>query len=47
MLDELRHFILVTQHGTFTEAARRAHLTQPALTASIHRLESMLEDRYK
>lgn len=41
MLDELRHFILIAEHGTFTEAARRAHLTQPALTASIRRLESV------
>jgi DNA-binding transcriptional LysR family regulator len=39
MLDELRHFVLIAEHRTFTEAARRAHLSQPALTASIHRLE--------
>ncbi len=39
MLNELRHFLLVVEHGTFTEAARRARLTQPALSASIHRLE--------
>lgn len=39
MLDALRHFLLIVEHGTFTEAARRAHLSQPALTASIHRLE--------
>lgn len=39
MIDELRHFLLIVEHGTFTEAARRAHLSQPALTASIHRLE--------
>ena len=39
MLDSLEHFLLILEHGTFTEAARRAHLSQPALTASIRRLE--------
>ncbi|MCY0988679.1 LysR substrate-binding domain-containing protein [Nannocystis sp. ILAH1] len=39
MVDELRHFLLIIELGTFTEAARRAHLSQPALTASIQRLE--------
>lgn len=45
MLDELRHFLLIADHGTFTEAARRAHLSQPALTASIRRLEDQLGAR--
>jgi DNA-binding transcriptional LysR family regulator len=39
MLDELRHFLLVIEHGTLTAAARHAHLSQPALTASLQRLE--------
>ncbi len=39
MLDALRHFALIAEHGTFTRAARHAHLSQPALTASIQRLE--------
>lgn len=39
MLDSLRHFVLVVECGTFTEAARRAHITQPGLSASIKRLE--------
>jgi DNA-binding transcriptional LysR family regulator len=39
MLDSFRHFVLIVEHGTFTAAARHAHLSQPALTASIQRLE--------
>ena len=39
MLEEFRHFALIAEHGTFTRAARHAHLSQPALTASIQRLE--------
>ncbi|MCB9620165.1 MAG: LysR family transcriptional regulator [Sandaracinus sp.] len=39
MLDELKHFLAIVEHGTFREAARRVHLSQPALTAAMHRLE--------
>lgn len=39
MIRELEHFVVIAQVGTFTEAARRIHLSQPALTASIQRLE--------
>lgn len=39
MLSELEHFLLAAEHGTLTAAARHAHLSQPALTASIQRLE--------
>jgi DNA-binding transcriptional LysR family regulator len=42
MFDELRHFVLVVEHGTLTAAARRAHLSQPALTASLQRLEGLI-----
>ncbi|HEY8075495.1 MAG TPA: LysR family transcriptional regulator [Labilithrix sp.] len=42
MLEPLRHFALVAQHGTLTAAARHAHVTQPALTASIQRLEAQM-----
>lgn len=45
MLEPLRHFALIVQHGTFREAARHAHLTQPALTASIQRLEAEVGTR--
>jgi DNA-binding transcriptional LysR family regulator len=40
MFDRLRHFVLVADHGTLTAAAHEAHVTQPALTASIQRLEA-------
>lgn len=40
MIDALRHFLLIVELGTFTGAARRAHLSQPALTAAIQRLEA-------
>jgi DNA-binding transcriptional LysR family regulator len=42
MVEELRHFLLIVEQGTFTRAAARAHLSQPALTASIRRLEAEL-----
>lgn len=45
MLEPLRHFVLVAQHGTYTAAARHAHVTQPALTASIQRLEAQMGAR--
>jgi DNA-binding transcriptional LysR family regulator len=45
VLEPLRHFTLVAQHGTFTAAARHAHVTQPALTASIQRLEAQMGAR--
>ncbi len=42
MIDSLRHLLLIERHGTFTAAARAAHLSQPALTASIQRLEQQI-----
>ncbi|KIG16657.1 Hydrogen peroxide-inducible activator [Enhygromyxa salina] len=39
MIEELRHFVLIAELGNFTRAAGRAHLTQPALSAAIRRLE--------
>lgn len=45
MIEALRHFALVAQHGSFTAAARHAHVTQPALTASMQRLEVQMGAR--
>ncbi len=45
MLDQLAHFLQIVEHGTFTAASKRAHLSQPALTASIHRLEGSIGAR--
>lgn len=45
MIESLRHFLLIADQGTFTAAARHAHLSQPALTASIRRLEDQLDAR--
>lgn len=45
MTDRLHHLLLVVEHGTFTAAARAAHLSQPALSASIARLEQDLGAR--
>jgi DNA-binding transcriptional LysR family regulator len=39
MLRELEQFVAVASAGTFTAAARAVHLSQPALTAAIQRLE--------
>lgn len=45
MLDDLRHLVRVIEHGTFTAAARHAHLSQPGLTAAIRRLEQQVGTR--
>jgi DNA-binding transcriptional LysR family regulator len=45
MHDELQHFLLIVEHGTLTAAARSAHLTQPALSASLRRLEDAMGAR--
>ena len=45
MLEELRHFVLVVEQGTLTRAAKAAHLSQPALTASLQRLEAQVGAR--
>lgn len=45
MLDELRYLVLIADDGTFTAAARHAHLSQPALSAAIKRLEDAMGAR--
>lgn len=45
MFDELRYFVAIAETGTYRRAAQRVHLTQPALSAAIVRLESDLGAR--
>ena len=40
---KLAHLLAVVEHGTFSEAARAVHLTQPALSRSIRSLEDELK----
>jgi DNA-binding transcriptional LysR family regulator len=42
MFDLLRTFVYVAEEGTITAASRRAHVTQPALTSALKRLESLV-----
>lgn len=41
-LYQLRHFVAVAETGSFTRGAERCHVTQPALSVSIARLEEDL-----
>ncbi len=41
-LDSLRVFLTVAEHGSFSEAGRQLHLTQPAVSQSIQGLEKQL-----
>ncbi len=41
-LHHLRHFVGVLDSGNVSAAARNLHVSQPALTKSIHRLEELL-----
>jgi len=45
MIDQLEHFLHIVEEGTFTAASKKAHLSQPALTASIQRLEEAVGAR--
>ncbi len=44
-LTQLRHFVALTEHGSFAQTAKAVFLTQPALTRSIAALESELGGR--
>ncbi len=44
-LRDIRAFIAVAQAGNFTRAAVRLHLSQPALTVQIRRLEETIGAR--
>jgi hypothetical protein len=41
-LYQIKHFVAVAEVGSFTKGADRAAVSQPALSASIARLESEL-----
>lgn len=41
-LQQLRHFVVLSETGNFHKAAAQLHMTQPPLSASIRRLESDL-----
>lgn len=41
-LQHLRHFLAVLNAGNFNQAARQLHISQPALTKSIQRMEELL-----
>lgn len=45
MIEELRHFVAIVETGSFRAAAERVHLSQPALSASVARLESEVGTR--
>jgi DNA-binding transcriptional LysR family regulator len=44
-LRQLRHFVAVAEERNFSVAARRVHLSQPALTRSIKALEDTLQTK--
>ena len=44
-LDLLRCFVTVVESGGFTQASKRLHLTQSAITLKVKRLEDLLQRR--
>ena len=45
-LYQIRHFIAVVEAGGFTKAAERIEVSQPAISASIAKLEAELRPDY-
>jgi DNA-binding transcriptional LysR family regulator len=41
-LHQLRYFLAIAQHGTFTAAAEACHVSQPSLSAQVAKLENEL-----
>ena len=41
-LDELKAFLAIVEHQSFTLAAEKIHLTQPAISKRIAKLEDSL-----
>lgn len=41
-LTQLKHFVALAEHGSFTRAAERSHVSQPALSRSVALLEEEL-----
>ena len=44
-LDQLRDLVALAEEGSFTRAAERVYLTQPALSVQIRKLEEALGTR--
>lgn len=45
MHHELEKFLSIVEHGSFTEAARHTHISQPALTSAIQSLEARFDTK--
>lgn len=44
-LQQLRHFLAVVDTGTLSEAAQRCHISQPSMSASLHKLEADVDKK--
>ena len=41
-MHQLRYFLAIAQHGSFTAAAEACHVSQPSLSAQVAKLEAEL-----